>query len=121
MRNVLKTFIVGSSLPVCICFYIIVNNIKDKNYSYFIYSILCPLYFGILNIISYCVSKYFKLTTRLRFLITSIFSFIIPLSVTKLLNIYDFNYKEWYLYYLVLFSGHFITWNVIIYNLEKYI
>ena len=48
----LKEFVIGSSLPVVIIFLYGFYNFKKDNYSYFDYSLLAPLWFGIWNIIS---------------------------------------------------------------------
>ena len=121
MSQILKLFVIGSSIPVCFLFYLAVNFIKNKNYNYFEYSIICPIFFGITNVISYYLSKYLLFNNRTRFILTSLITFSFSLSYVKFNKSYNFSNKEWNIYYIILFLGHFFVWNIIIYNLEKYI
>jgi hypothetical protein len=117
-NNLLKLFIIGFLFSVVFFFLIAVNFIKKKNYDYFNYSISCPIFFGITNILSYYIFNYLNITMRLRFIITSIITYFISLSFVIYSNSYNFNEKEWRYYMIILFMGHFITWNIIIYNIE---
>ena len=46
----LKHFIIGSSLPIFILHFYLVFNNKNKNYSFFLYTIIAPLFIGLMNI-----------------------------------------------------------------------
>ena len=101
MNEYIRSFVIGSSLPVFIPFFLKVANINDKykNYSYESYSIIAPLYFGILNIISLLISKNFNLTTKQRCFFTSIISPLLVILFVKLVGSYNYNQTDW-LYYI---------------------
>ena len=117
----LRSFVIGSSIPVSILFLLIISNISVKTYSYKKYSILCPLFFGIANVISNYFASKFNISLRLRLLISSIITSIIIATYVLMNNLYVIDSKYKPLYVLIVFTLHFITWNVIIYNIEKHI
>ena len=113
----LKEFIIGSSIIVVLPHYYKVYFIEK--YNNYIYIILAPIWFGLWNIISLIIAKKFKLSKRLRFLIISIISL---LSIYFIAHFYyDKTKKEWYFYYFQQFIKYMITWNIIIFYLDKYI
>ena len=60
----LKEFIIGSSIMVVLPFYYIVYNSKSKKtYSYYLYTLAAPLWFGIWNIISLIIAEKFNLSS----------------------------------------------------------
>ena len=101
------------------------NQIWPENYeyyTYFRYTITAPIYFGIWNILSLIIADKFKLSFRMRFVIISIISSIFMMLFQTKYNIYDFKEKkEFYQYYLNIFIKYMLIWNIIVYNLEKYI
>jgi len=123
MVNYLKSFIIGTSLPVSIHFYDAVANIKkeDRNYSYILYSFLAPLWFGLMNILSLYIADKWNLSSRGRFITISIISSLLIVLLAKLLNAYNYSNSEWLSYYTTILVKHFLTFNVIIYLLEYYI
>ena len=124
----LKSFIIGSSGPVFFQ-YLALLALKEKNYydySFKTYSILCPLFFGIINVISTYFEKVFNLSLQTRLLYTSVISFLILLSFNyfysrKRYKPYkNYSTKEW-LSYIILNGGrHLISFSVIIYLITKY-
>ena len=91
-------------------------------YSYFRYTITAPIYFGLWNILSLIISHNFNLSFRMRFITISILSSIFMMVFQTIYNIYGFETKqEFYKYYLHIFVKYMLVWNLIIYNLEKYI
>tara|TARA_B100001123_G_C15216283_1_gene989357 strand:- start:368 stop:799 length:432 start_codon:yes stop_codon:yes gene_type:complete len=140
----LKQFVVGSCAFVFLPFYYGVYNIiqknpdyykkksetpapswwisKDNYYSYYQYTLTTPIFFGLGNILSLVIAEQLGLSMRNRFVLMTILS---TTSTTIHVYRYDtYNFKtikEYVKYYIGLFIGHFITWNVIIYNLEKHI
>ena len=118
----LKQFVVGSSAIVFFPFYYAVhNNRPQKNYTYYKYTFLAPIWFGVWNIISLYFAKYFKLSTRTRFLLISLITYSIIITYSTYNKVYDFTEKEWYIYYLGMLILYLFVWNVIIYNIEKLI
>ena len=119
----LKEFVIGSSIAVVLPFYYMAyNHQPKKQYSYYHYTLLAPLWFGLWNIISLVIANRFGLSRRSRYLVVSILSFmtIIILQQT-LLNPYDFTKEEWINYYMYLFIKYMLVWNIVIYYLDKYI
>ena len=117
----LREFIIGSSLPVSIIFLYGFYNLKRKNYSYFNYSLLSPLWFGLWNVISLIIADKFKLSKRYRFLLISLLTYCIIITYITYNNVYDFTKIQWYLYYIGMLFAYLFIWNVVIFNLDKYI
>ena len=101
-------------------YYLVQNNHKKK-FSYYGYTFKAPLWFGIWCIISLIISEYFNLSNRLRFFIVSILSSLLIIISAKYINNYNYTDKEWVYYYIRIFILYMVIWNVIIYNINKYI
>ena len=113
-------FLIGSSWFVTLQFFTAVNRLRSKkNYSYFDYTIVSPIYLGFWNIISAIIAKKFNLSLRKRFLIITPMTYIASILISKKFKSYNFTNEEWGKYYIILFMKHFIMWNIIIYYLEK--
>ena len=107
----LKEFIFGSSFLVLFPFYLTVQNIPNtiKNYKYEDYTIIAPIYLGIMNILSKYLGK--NIIGILSPTIVFLFSFTT--------NKYNFTKKQWIKYYFRILIRHYITFNVIIKYLES--
>ena len=116
----LREFIIGSSFPVVVLFYYMVQNHQpNKNYSYYHYTLLAHLWFGIWNILSLLIAEKYKLSNRWRYFIISILS---PFTIYIIAqNFYNKTKEEWNYYYTQQFIKYMITWNLIIYYINKYI
>lgn len=121
MNEYLRSFVIGSSLPVFLPFFLRVMNINDllKNYSFSAYSIIAPLYFGLINMISQIISNKWEWDLGKRLIITGIISPIIVFIFAKLTNSYNFPQQEWFQYFIRIFLAHFLTFNITIHFLEK--
>tara|TARA_Y100000591_G_C21760073_1_gene659648 strand:- start:804 stop:1169 length:366 start_codon:yes stop_codon:yes gene_type:complete len=117
----LKEFIVGSSLLVFFPFFIGFHKLKKQETSYFNYSLLAPLWFGVWNVISLYIAIYFNLSIKKRFLLISLITYSIIISYATYNKVYDFTKKEWYIYYFGMLILYLFVWNIIIYNIEKLI
>lgn len=118
----LKSFIIGSSYPVFAPFYYAVYNSQPKKtYTYYNYTMIAPLWFGLWNIISLMLAKHFDLNLRMRYVLVSILSAFSIMIIATYLKSYDFTSTEWLKYYLYIFIKYLIVWNLIIYSIEKYI
>lgn len=117
----LKSFIIGSSLIIVLPFYLSVQNIKLKNYSYQNYILIAPFYFAVMNVLSLFLSINYNWSLKQRLLYISLMSPLIVITFAGLTNSYNFTAKQWSLYALRIILMHFLTYNVIIYLLEKYI
>ena len=116
----LKEFIIGSSFPVVLLFYYMVYNYQgDKKYNYYEYTLIAPIWFGLWNIISLLISEKYKLSKQVRFFIVSILSLLSIYIIAQ--NFYTKTTEEWRFYYFQQFITYMFVWNIIIYNLDKYI
>ena len=117
----LKSFVIGSSFPVFILFFIAVRKISNniKNYKYEDYTLIAPLYLGLMNMISLYLTKYFNLNVRTRYLIIGIISPLIVITFARLNNSYNYDNTEWTRYSIYLMMKHFLIFNFIIYNIES--
>ncbi len=118
----LKQFVVGSSAIVFFPFYYAVhNNRPQKNYTYYKYTFLAPIWFGVWNIISLILADYFSLSLRMRFLLVSILSSLSIMTISTYFKTYNFTDAEWKKYYIHIFLKYLFVWNIIIFYVEKYI
>ena len=128
----LKEFIIGSSFPVLVMYFIIVYRLSQKIiqndpehynemskretpfpwniiwpenynfYSYFRYTITAPIFFGLLNIISLVIAKHFGLSTRMRFIIISMISSSFLTIYIIIHNFYNFKTTYQYIRYYLI-------------------
>jgi hypothetical protein len=120
--NYLKPFVIGSSYVVFAPFFHAVKNDQPKKtYSYYNYTLLAPVWFGLWNMLSLYLASRFKLSLRMRFLVISVISSLSIMMISTHLKSYNFTREEWHKYYLYIFVKYLIVWNLIIYNIEKYL
>jgi len=117
----IKQFIVGSSFLVFAPFYYGYNKLKKDNYSYYKYTFVAPLWFGLWNIISLILADYFNLSIQNRFLLISVISYSVIISINTYNNVYNFTTEQWVQYYIGMLFLYLIVWNIIIYQIEKQI
>tara|TARA_Y100001970_G_C13590490_1_gene535301 strand:- start:149 stop:529 length:381 start_codon:yes stop_codon:yes gene_type:complete len=115
----LKTLLAGSNLFVTTPFLLLVNKIgPKKTYSYYNYSLILPIWLGFWNVFFLIISKLLGLSTRTRFLLQGLFTFILSVMLSKILKAYKFTNEEWNMYYIMLFLLHMFTWNFTVYHIE---
>ena len=147
----LKEFIIGSSFPIFFLFFVstyeaiqkkkqtdpeLLEYLKKKpplnpfwnqisNYSYYTYysyTLYTPFYFGITNIISLISANHFKLSKRMRFVVISILASIFTITIVTVNNVYKWKTtKEQLQYYVKIFISYMFVWNILVYNIDKYI
>lgn len=131
----LRHFIIGSSFPVFISFFIAVNNlIKNKSlklldiknklnvplkFNYFRYTITMPFWFGILNVFSNILGDQFNLDLRTQYVLTAIFGWLVLISVLEISEVYNYNQKQWNIHYINTLIYYLFIWNVVVYLIEK--
>lgn len=116
----IRTFIIGSSIPVVLPFLLSVQKLgTEKNYTYETYTIIAPLYFGIMNMISLYIKQRFTLTDRQRYVLIGVISPCLVVMFARLSKSYNFTPTEWIQYTIRLSLVHFMTWNIVIYSLEQ--
>ena len=116
-----KSFIVGSSVPVFLHFFLSVQRLDSKlmNYTYGEYTIVAPIYLGMMNMLSLYLMRYFKLNTRQRYVLISFISSFIVVTGAFLNRAYNFTQNQWTQYSIRIFLTHFMTFNVIVYLLNN--
>lgn len=118
----LKEFIIGSSpFVVFPYYYFVITYKRNKNYTFEQYAFGAPLWFGIWNIISLILAERFNLSTRMRFILVTLLSYISILSIVYAFNVYKFDIKQWIRYSLIQLVRYIIVWNIVIFYLHKYI
>ena len=124
----LKAFAIGTSGPV---WFLHIGSLalKDKNYynySLKAYSLIAPIYYGLMCMLALYIGKTFNLSLHVRLFITSIISicFIFSLNYFYSRKIYkpykNYTTKGWLDYFLKNGSRHLINFNLIIYYFTKY-
>jgi len=74
-----------------------------------------------MNMFSLLISEQYHFSPRERFLFISIFAPTSVLSFVVLFKMYNYNVIQWIKYIIMLYLLYFFIWNVVVYNLEKYI
>ena len=116
----LREFVIGSSwLVVVQSLYMAAYRRKEKNWSYEDYSIVAPVWFGLWNVISLVIAEYFGLNLRMRIFIVSIMSYLSILAIAKGFNKYNFTQEKWKQYYFYMLIKYLLTWNIIVYYIER--
>ena len=119
----LKEFVIGSSGFVTIPWFISVNYSQRKTYSYYDFTMYSPIRLGLWNVGSLILQEYLGLSTQMRFILITILHWLATIISVKYYKLYTFVNDEIEMnkYYIKLFIAYFIHWNIVIYNLEKYI
>lgn len=121
MSNYLQSFIVGSSFPVLFPFFAAVARLPSsiKNYTYEDYTLLAPLYLGLMNVLATYLGERFDLSPRQRYVLVGVISPLIVIAIAYSLRSYNYTQCEWIRYSLMLIVKHFLVFNVIVYSIEK--
>ena len=122
----LKEFIIGSCGFITIPWFISVNNsiqLCRSNYSYYYFSLYSPIRLGLWNVGSSIIKDYFKLSNELRFILVTIIHWVATIISVYYYELYTFidDKNKMNIYFIKLLIAYFIHWNIVIYNLEKYI
>nr|QBK87326.1 MAG: hypothetical protein LCMAC201_02360 [Marseillevirus LCMAC201] len=111
----LRAFVIGSSYAVFISFFIGAGFIvKNKNYDYAKYTLIAPLYLGMMNMFGLYLSEQFDWSLNKRFLLTGLLSGVVVAIFASVTKAYTFTQEEWLKYYLILISQHVFSFVVII-------
>ena len=120
----LLAFTIASSFFSFFSFFYFVNkkiNEGSLNTNYFNYTIIMPLWFGILNSLSVYLKKKFKLTDRTRFIIISLVGLSVLFFVLNTFQVYNYNEKQMINHVVGVSLFYFFIWNVVIQGIEKLI
>ena len=125
-KQLLKSFIIGSSIPAFIILFIVVIylfKIKEATFDYYRYSVLAPIGMGLLSLIAKFISIKYNISLQICYFIVSLFSALfVSINISRGEKAYNFKTKNrWYLQYLLIFIGHLFIYNCIIYPLDLYL
>ena len=124
----LKAFVIGTAGPVWIQ-HIALLSLRNKNeydYSFKAYSIIAPIYYGLMTMFALYIGKIFNLSLSKRLFIISIISICSVVSFNYFVSRKKYkpykNYttKEWFRYILTNGARHIIAFNLIIFYFTKY-
>jgi hypothetical protein len=117
----LRAFVIGSSAFVILPYFYAVSRFKPEkfNFDYMPYTFLAPIGLGLVNMYSLLIAKIFNISTKIRFLLTSIITPTLVLLMVFLLNIYNYTVNEWIEHIIKLYLLYFIVFNGIVYTLDK--
>ena len=129
MENVLKAFLIGSSFPAFVLFFIgfhaYSGKFRKKNCiaqwfniePYFFYTLIAPVYMGLMSVLAILISCYFQISIRTAFFIVSIISTVIVSTAITVCKVYRFSKERLREQYLRLLGYHLLLYNIIISNL----
>lgn len=125
-KELLKSFIIGSSIPAFIILFIVVIylfRIKEAKFNYYKYSIMAPLGLGIISMLAKFISIQYNIKLKYTYLVLSLISALcVAINISLGEGAYNFKTKyRWYLQYLLIFIGHLFIYNQIIYPLDLYL
>lgn len=128
-KELLKSFVIGSSLLAFILFFTGVTVFfqieKSANFDYHRYSIMAPLGLGIASLFAKYLHLYQKVSLRSSYLYTSIISILfIWQRITyhwEDIYVYEKDSNRGRLQYILILMAHLIVYNMIIYPIDLYL
>jgi hypothetical protein len=119
----LRAFVIGSSVFVFLPFFLAVSQFKKTyfNFDYVYYSFLAPIALGFMNVFSLFIADTFQLSKVIRYLFISLLAPTLVLFTIVIFKIYNYTKKQWVNHIIKLYLFYFVIWNLIVYNLDKYI
>ena len=125
-KELLKSFIIGSSIPAFIILFVAVIylfKIKEATFNYYRYSILAPIGIGFLSMLSKYISITYNINLKNSYFIISLLSALfVSINISRGKGAYKFkSNNRWYFQYLLIFIGHLFIYNKIIYPLDLYL
>lgn len=115
----IKSFIIGSSLPVILPFNYVVQQISETTIDKETYPIKASLYFGSANVLSKYIGNHMGWNLKKRLFITCIISILIIIITITFTNVFQFTSSwRWIQQYLLMIIGHIYAYMFVIYQLE---
>jgi hypothetical protein len=121
--NYFRAFIIASSIMVVLPHFLAVAQIDETkmNYTYEQYTIIAPIYYGLMNMLSLYLALTLNLSLRQRFLLIGTLSPLLVISISYFSGAYKYDTNEWLNYGVNLFIKHFLIWNIVVFFLDKFI
>jgi hypothetical protein len=123
MIEYLQSFLIGSSILITFVYLTTVSGYQQSGiirYQYYNYSILAPIYFGTMAVIAKYIYLHTKLSLYQSLFMISILSIIGVTSYITITRAYRFQTQsQWNRQYGKVLISHLVTYNIIIYQLEK--
>jgi hypothetical protein len=121
--NYLRAFVIASSILVVLPHFIAVARIDETkmNYTYEQYTIIAPIYYGLMNMISLYLALLLNLSSRQRYLLIGTISPLFVIFFSYFTGAYIYDTNEWFKYGINLFIKHFLIWNVVVFTLDKFV
>lgn len=124
----LRSFTIGSSGPVFLQHLALLSLVPEGSFgfSYKFYSIILPLYYGLMNVLALRLGKSYNLSLGTRLFVISIISivFVVNLNYNFSRKHYkpykDYDRNEWIRYIFRNGARHLVVFNLIVYFFEKY-
>lgn len=123
-KDLFLSFLTGSCYFVFSPFFYFVHKmveLQKLKTNYYEYTMIMPLYFGILNVVFNLLQKHFKWSDLTRFTSTAIFGIVAVISVITYFDLYNYNKAEWIYHYLGLIINYTAVWVVLIMFFEKWL
>ena len=93
-KQLLKSFIIGSSIPAFIILFIVVIylfKIKEATFDYYRYSVLAPIGMGLLSLIAKFISIKYNISLQICYFIVSLFSALfVSINISRGEKAYNF-------------------------------
>ncbi len=128
-QELLKSFIIGSSIPSFLIFFIgvkfFIQYEESAIFDYHNYSILAPIGLGIGSLLAKYISIYYKYPLKRSYFIISLISALfICLRVTFYWDEvyqYKINSERGKIQYIIILIAHLFVYNFIIHSLDVYL
>jgi hypothetical protein len=119
----LRAFVIASSAFVFLPFFLAVSQFKKTyfNFDYVYYSFLAPIALGFMNVFSLFIADTFQLSKVMRYLFISLLAPTLVSFTIVIFKIYNYTKTQWVNHIIKLYLFYFVIWNLIVYNLDKYI
>jgi hypothetical protein len=133
LRDIVTAFIIGASLPAFILFftgfYALRDSYNPENClthitgvdTYYAYTLIAPMYIGVMSAIAVYLSKTYNLTTHQAFTIIALISATIVSVAITYCEMYNWTPERLNYQYFKLFFYHAVLYIVIIATIYNYI
>lgn len=117
----LRSFVIGSSLLVFGMHLLLLSRKDPKTYGYDyrIYSIVAPLFFGVMSMLALYLRRNHGMSLRTSLMAVSVFAYAFVVWLVRNLRVYPHDREEWLRYLGMQAVLYALVYNVILYGLER--